>query len=307
MGSRQNYGSRIMRIDSTIGECGNNKPDEVLWFQQMLSESGYQELTGRQVEVNGKCDRDTIDGIRWLQNMLSMRPTGMIHPGDIWLQEAIKNVVLQPWRKTVGAVQLRVPEGQVTFDAEGHDYILPDYAPKRAPKRHDYFSRILHWPGDVSGVTLGRGYDMKMRTAGEIYSTLRSLGIEEYRAVIASNAAYLSGRQAKFFVETTWQLFGEISYVQQIELFKRSYLEKKNYAKPFYIRKATKEPNAPSWEQLDQKIKDVVVDIFYQGIRHPASLIESAIEGRTALINFIRDDSSLMRYESTRHRIRYLQ
>jgi hypothetical protein len=51
--------------------------------------------------------------------MLSMKPTGMIHPGDIWLQEAINNVVLQPWRKTVGAVQLRVPEGQVTFDAEG--------------------------------------------------------------------------------------------------------------------------------------------------------------------------------------------
>lgn len=148
---------------------------------------------------------------------------------------------------------------------------------------------------------------MKMRTAGEIFSTLRSLGIEEYRAVIASNAAYLSGRQAKFFVDTTWQLFGEISYVQQIELFKRSYLEKKNYAKPFYEKTAAKKTNAPSWDQLDQKIKDVVVDIFYQGIRHPASLIEAAIAGRTALINFIREDSSLMRYESTRHRIRYLQ
>ncbi|BBE78266.1 MULTISPECIES: hypothetical protein [Phytobacter] len=101
--------------------------------------------------------------------------------------------------------------------------------------------------------------------------------------------------------------FGELSYVQQIELFKRSYLEKKNYAKPFYEKTAAKKTNAPSWDQLDQKIKDVVVDIFYQGIRHPASLIEAAIAGRTALINFIREDSSLMRYEPTRHRIRYLQ
>lgn len=307
MSSRKSYRPHIMRIDSTLGECGNNKPEEVLWFQQTLSKSGYQELTGRDVKITGKCDRDTIDGIRWFQNMLSMKPTGMIHPGDIWLQEAINNVVLQPWRKTVGAVQLRVPEGQVTFDAEGNDYIFPDYAPKRAPKRPDYFSRILHWPGDVSGVTLGRGYDMKMRTAGEIFSTLRSIGIEEYRAVIASNDAYLSVRQAKVFVDTTWQLFGEISYVQQIELFKRSYLEKKNYAKPFYVKTATKKPTAPSWDQLDQKIKDVVVDIFYQGIRYPASLIEAAIAGRTALINFIRADSSLMRYEPTRQRIRYLQ
>jgi hypothetical protein len=51
---------------------------------------------------------------------------------------------------------------------------------------------------------------------------------------------FLSGDKQKVFVETTWQLFGEISYVQQIELFKRSYLEKKNYAKPFYVKTATK-------------------------------------------------------------------
>lgn len=307
MGSQQIYEPQIMRISSTIGDCGNNNPAEVIWFQKMLSESGYKELTGREVGVTGSCGRDTIDGIRWYQNMLSMKPTGIIHPGDIWLQEAINNVVLQPWRKIAGAVQLSVPEGQVTFDAEGNDYILPDYAPKKAPKRPNYFSRILHWPGDVSGVTIGRGYDMKLRTAGEIFTTLRSIGIEEYRAVIASNAAYLSGRQAKIFVDTTWKLFGEISYIQQIELFKRSYLEKKNYAKSFYDKKTENNPHVPSWEQLDQKIKDVVVDIFYQGIRHPASLIEAAIAGRAALINYIRENSSLMRFESSRHRIRYLQ
>ncbi len=148
---------------------------------------------------------------------------------------------------------------------------------------------------------------MKMRTAGEIFSTLRSIGLEEYRAVIASNAAYLSGRQAKLFVETTWQLFGEISYAQQIELFKRSYLEKKNYAKYFYVKTATTKPNAPSWDDLDQKIKDVLVVIFYQGTRYPASLVEAALAGKTALIKFIQEDSALIRYEPTRQRIRYLQ
>ncbi|WP_233631348.1 MULTISPECIES: peptidoglycan-binding protein [unclassified Kosakonia] len=236
-----------------------------------------------------------------------MKPTGMIHPGDVWLQEAISNVVLQPWRKKIGPVQLTVPEGQVTFDAEGNDYIFPDYAPKKAPKNPYYFSRILHWPGDVSGVTIGRGYDMKLRTAGEIFTTLRRLGIEEYRAVLASNAAYLSGRQAKLFVDTTWKIFGEISYFQQIELFKASYLEKKNYAKHFYVKRAKDYPHAPSWEQLELRIRDVVVDIFFQGIRHPASLIDAAIEGRVSLISFIRGNAALMRYESSRHRIRYLQ
>lgn len=214
MSNRQYFKSQFLRITDTVGESGSNHCDDVVWFQTMFNESGYKEITGRGVNVDGKCGIDTIDGIRWYQNMLSMKPTGMIHPGDVWLQEAISNVVLQPWRKKVGSVQLTVPEGQVTFDAEGNDYIFPDYAPKKAPKNADYFSRILHWPGDVSGVTIGRGYDMKLRTAGEIFTTLRRLGIEEYRAVLASNAAYLSGRQAKLFVDTTWIIFGEISYFQ---------------------------------------------------------------------------------------------
>jgi hypothetical protein len=121
MDSQQSYVPRVMRIGSTLGECGNNNPDEVMWFQKMLSVSGYKELTGRVVEVTGTCGSDTI------------------------------------------------------------------------------------------------------------------------------------------------------------------------------------------WDQLDQRIKDVVVDIFYQGIRHPASMIDAAITGKAALINFIRGDSSLMNYESSRQRIRYLQ
>lgn len=307
MSNQQYHELSIMKVSATVGECGSNNPDEVKWIQKILKGSGYKEITGREINITGRCERDTIEGIRWYQHMLSMKPTGLIHPGDIWFQEAMNNIELQPWRLRVGAVQLTVPEGQVTFDAEGKDYILPDYAPKKVPKKQDFFSRILHWPGDVSGVTLGRGYDMKMRTSGEIFATLRSIGIEEYRAVIASKAAYLSGRQAKTFVEATWQLFGEISYVQQQELFKRAYGEKKNYAKPFYVRKAVTIPGAPSWEQLDQRIKDVIVDIFYQGIRRPGSMIEAAIKGRIALIDFIKEDPRLMRDEPNRRRIRYLQ
>jgi hypothetical protein len=39
--------------------------------------------------------------------------------------------------------------------------------------------------------------------------------------------------------------FGELSYVQQIELFKRSYLEKKNYAKPFMKKQQQKKRTHP--------------------------------------------------------------
>ncbi|ELY5938494.1 hypothetical protein SNN83_001572 [Cronobacter malonaticus] len=114
------------------------------------------------------------------------------------------------------------------------------------------------------------------------------------------------GRQ-KFLSKPHGSYLGEISYFQQIELFKSSYLEKKNYAKHFYVKTATTKPNAPSWDDLDQKIKDVLVDIFYQGTRYPASLVEAALADKTALINFIQEDPALMRYEPARQRIRYLQ
>lgn len=44
---------------------------------------------------------------------------------------------------------LTVPKGQLTFDAEGNDN-----------NDSPYFSRHIHWPGGVSGVTIGRGYDL---------------------------------------------------------------------------------------------------------------------------------------------------
>ena len=56
-----------------------------------------------------------------------------------------------------------------------------------------YFSRVLHWPGGVSGVTLGRGYDMGSRSVGSILSTLRQAGLEEYKCVLCSKAAGFKG------------------------------------------------------------------------------------------------------------------
>lgn len=60
-------------------------------------------------------------------------------------------------------------------------------------------------------------------------------------------------------------------------------------------------------EQLDLKIRDVIVDIFFQGVHDVTGLIKSAIKGRIELINYIKADSIYMSYESNRQRIRYLQ
>ncbi|PWW09216.1 hypothetical protein DES37_106340 [Mangrovibacter plantisponsor] len=128
-----------------------------------------------------------------------------------------------------------------------------------------WFSRILHHPTNNSGVTLGRGFDMKKRSAGEILSILRQAGIEEYKAQICALASHLSGREADNFIEVYGPLVGEISHYQQVRLFELSYAEKVNYAKHLYVKFSAKIPSRISWDNIDQKIRDTFVDTLYQG------------------------------------------
>ncbi len=92
-----------------------------------------------------------------------------------WWEEVAEKVGLPSWGKVyhfhpIGLIAsfcaaideddlgwLIVPYGQLTFDAEGND-IDDELHPLSK-----YFSRVAHWPGGVSGVTIGRGYDLGQR------------------------------------------------------------------------------------------------------------------------------------------------
>lgn len=184
----------IFPLRQSVGNCGSNDPADVKKFQKTISDAGYELATRRALNINGRCDFETIEAIRWYQRLLNLSPSGLLHPTDAWYMQL--QASLSPhWQPqhTVGI--LSVGEGQITFDAEGVDYVTA-VEPFRQ-LRYPYFSRILHWPGDShSGVTLGRGYDMGRRSAGEIFSTLRRAGLEENKATICSKAAHLRGKAA---------------------------------------------------------------------------------------------------------------
>ena len=48
----------------------------------------------------------------------------------------------------------------MTFDAEGND-----------DSNSIYFSRVIHWPGGISGVTIGRGYDFGHRGSADLIAS----------------------------------------------------------------------------------------------------------------------------------------
>ncbi|EKY3088028.1 hypothetical protein ACOZZ4_002267 [Cronobacter dublinensis] len=60
-------------------------------------------------------------------------------------------------------------------------------------------------------------------------------------------------------------------------------------------------------ESLDKKIKDVLVDIFFQGAHDVTPLFKAAVRGKTDLARHISRDSIYMSFEPTRKRLAYLK
>lgn len=57
--------------------------------------------------------------------------------------------------------------GRFTYEHEGHNSGF-------------YNSKRIHWPGSASGVTIGRGYDMRKRTRDAVINDLIAVGISRH-------------------------------------------------------------------------------------------------------------------------------
>ncbi|NCH95950.1 hypothetical protein [Cronobacter dublinensis] len=262
---KRNYHEpRVLRLKSSVGICGVNYVDDVKALQVMMMEAGYQAATGRTLKTDGRCNNETNEAIIWYQRLLTLSPSGLIQPMDQWFLEALKNARQPLWRPMVSSGPLQVREAQFTFDNEGADYITAT-DPFR-PHPYHWFSRILHWPNSAaSGVTLGRGYDMGNRSSGEIFATLRQAGIEEYKAILASKAAFLKGRNAASFVKVYGPLFGEITHQQQIRLFEIAIQFYISEAKRLFNGRKARMMSAITWEKMRVRLKDIYIDSLYQG------------------------------------------
>ncbi|UQY44256.1 peptidoglycan-binding protein [Mixta hanseatica] len=201
---------------------------------------------------------------------------------------------------------LRVSQGQFTFDNEGLDYSTATVPFRATPTL--WFSRVLHWHGGNSGVTLGRGFDMKLRSTGEIHSMLRQAGLEEHKAVICSRAAGLSGRAAQQFVTVFGPMVGEITHQQQIQLFEMAWHTKIHYARGVYLRHSADIAQRLPWEQIDGKIKDIFIDTLYQGNRNAGIMAKIIAQGsnREKIIQHLKDNYYQMNARN-RARVEYLK
>ncbi|PLY37181.1 calcium-binding protein [Pectobacterium carotovorum] len=190
-----------------------------------------------------------------------------------------------------------ITDGKLTFNSEGNNI-----------KGSKYYSRVIHYPerGGLSGVTIGRGYDMGKRTRQEIYSDLTMAGISQEKSTIISHSAGLIGFQAKEFVRVSKDKIGEITEQQQISLFKHTYRSYVIRARSVYNQKTKDMREKPDWEELQPAIRDILIDIVYQGYRGDTIMLAATTNNIDDIISLIMNSSELRRDENSRNRVKYL-
>ncbi len=163
-----------------------------------------------------------------------------------------------------------VPEkGWITWVAEGNN-----------DSKSQFYSRKAHWPQGASGVTIGRGYDMKERTKEEVFSDLTEAGVSVENANLLKEGAGLTQNAAKDFVKSEKIKDIELTEEEQLNLFNIVYAFYESDAK----RLCTKGDvvalyGSCNFDKLDQNIKDLIVDLRYRGDYTPnaRSIIQKAL------------------------------
>ncbi|EXU76802.1 pesticin C-terminus-like muramidase [Erwinia mallotivora] len=196
---------------------------------------------------------------------------------------------------------LEPKEGLLTFRAEGNNF-----------RGSRYYSRKIHWPGNspacgknASGVTIGRGFDLGGRSEKEALSYLILAGIPTEKAIKISAGSKLTHCRADEFVKVNKDSIGEITESQQLRLFENVYRNYLYDAIRFYNK--YKNSGSESWNKLDKKVKDVFVDMKYQGVLSKNMVKFFEKNNRFDVIYLIENDKYLMSYESSRGRLGYLK
>ncbi|BAU77131.1 lysozyme family protein [Metapseudomonas furukawaii] len=175
---------------------------------------------------------------------------------------------------------LKVPFGQLTFDTEGND------VEDESNPLHRYFSRVVHWPGGVSGVTIGRGYDLGQQMSSEL--DLDQAGVIEPLKTWLVDSQGLTSLAAKNRLETASReiLLIQITRKQQYNLFITTYKRLEDDVKRICQKAATirayhANPNIDpekAWSDIPDRIKEILIDLRYRGDYTPTarSHIQSA-------------------------------
>ena len=121
-------------------------------------------------------------------------------------------------------------------------------------------------PDGNSGLTLGRGYDLRERMSANVHADLANAGLAGDMAFKISTAAGKRGADASRFVLDNDLLDFEITPQVQLKLFEKVYGYMLKEVKRISNNERTvRDYGKVDWNKLDQRILDVLVDLTYRG------------------------------------------
>lgn len=181
--------------------------------------------------------------------------------GNEWLRSYIQRNHQGPYDRNhaptlpegAEAEHFRVPEGQLTFDAEGTE-------------GGRYHSRTAHRPPGASGVTIGRGYDVGQHDTATVVTALIDAGLPADQAEAFRPAAGLRGDAAQAWYSANRRTLPEITAEQQQALFGQTY----DLMEADVDRISSKSDTVERYGDVDlatvdPAIRDLVIDLRYRG------------------------------------------
>lgn len=240
-------------VNTKKPERKTHKPGSILnqsEFSQSIGSLADQVLHLQRSIGNQAVERLIRSGA--LQAKLKIGP-----PGDRYEQEAdrMADAVMKIQEPKSASIVLphiqRDPRpGQLTANREG------------GPLR-------IHWPGGVSGVTIGRGYDLGTRSAAAIRHDLEGVGVPDGQITFLEGAAGLRGPAADAWVIANREdPRATITVEQRDRLFSLIW--------PRYVERARIRATAPTrrgnsfisqerWQQLHHAVREILTDLAYVG------------------------------------------
>lgn len=147
---------------------------------------------------------------------------------------------------------------------------------------HQGQSLVPHFPGGLSGVTIGPGYDMGGRTPEEIYEDLTKAGIPPQTAQLFMDAAYKTGDEAQEWVnQHSDELY--ITEEQQQALFDHVLVDEYEQRVRLQLAHFADESDNVThdmivWENLSEKQKHILFDFAYNpGLSKFPTLTEAVL------------------------------
>lgn len=254
-----------LRITSSVGKGGKNIANDVKVVRALLNVYMRQQSSAGKLKIEAKNNSELEEAIFSFQKLYLKvsEPDSRIDPNGRSFR-GLKQVLSSVF-KPLGVSEPSY--GAVTWSSEGAE-------------GGPYHSRKLHVPSFSSGLTIGRGYDMKTKTSAKIYADLIACGVASNKAEVLKKAESLKGSEAQKFICEHDLLDFQISPDGQKKLFKISYdLEEADVKRICAKKDVVLKYGKTDWDSLNSRIKDVVVDLKFRGDYTGSSrkLIQKAI------------------------------